>query len=263
MRLPHPYLTLGVVRDYCEGMKFYMVGGAVRDELLGVEPKDIDYAVELEPGDYSGTPSDSCTGPFDAMRQGLLAKGYKIFLEKPEFLTIRAKAGGLTTHASVVDFVLCRKDSASGDGRRPDFVEPGTIFDDLARRDFTVNAMARDLSTGELIDPHDGKMDLAYRSLRFVGDPMTRIREDGLRVMRALRFSVTKDFSLSSETLSAVHHEMAAEMLMKVSVERIREELEKMVSHDSLATINLLSHFGLLGKSIFRDGLRFMATLKK
>ena len=114
----------------------------------------------------------------------------------PEFLTIRAQVPAseakLLARTKVADFVLCRKDSASGDGRRPDSVEPGTVLDDLARRDFTMNAIARDVQTGEVLDPHGGREDIKWKTLRFVGDPMTRIREDGLRVLRGLRFMITK-----------------------------------------------------------------------
>src|SRR5688572_2507881 len=116
-------------------VKVFEVGGAVRDKLLGLRPKDIDFAVEA--------PS------FKAMHEFVSSTCSTIFLIKPEFLTIRAH------HATMgaVDFVLCRKDGAYSDGRRPDTVEPGTIFDDLARRDFTINAMAFD-EEGNLIDPH-------------------------------------------------------------------------------------------------------------
>src|SRR5687768_11467708 len=103
-------------------IRFFRVGGCVRDELLGIESKDIDFAVEAD--------------SFEAMRDAVHARCSKVFLETPEFLTIR----GLDPDIGAVDFVLCRKDGPTKDGRRPEFVEPGTILDDLARRDFTVNA---------------------------------------------------------------------------------------------------------------------------
>jgi len=121
----------------------FEVGGCLRDEFKGIPSKDVDFAVEA--------PS------FEAMRDELIEDGFEIFEERPEFFTIRAKVpkgNPLEDRTRVADFVMCRKDGPSSDGRRPDFVEPGTIFDDLARRDFTVNAIARNAITGEIIDPH-------------------------------------------------------------------------------------------------------------
>ena len=111
-------------------MHIYQVGGSLRDECLGRPCKDFDFSVEA--------PS------YEAMREHLVQDGYTIFLEKPEYLTIRARfPKGHPQERVCADFVLCRKDGFYSDGRRPDTVEPGTIYDDLARRDFTMNAMAR------------------------------------------------------------------------------------------------------------------------
>jgi tRNA nucleotidyltransferase/poly(A) polymerase len=90
---------------------------------------------------------------------------------------------------------------------------------------------------------------------------MVRIKEDGLRVVRALRFTVTKGFTLTDHL--AVKSDVAAEMLDKVSRERVREELEKMFKHDTLATLDLLQQFPKLLPVMFKDGLRLSATLKK
>lgn len=234
-------------------MKIYEVGGAVRDELMNRESRDIDYAVEI--------------GSFDELQMALKDMGFTFYMVKPEFFTIRAMApigSKFCSKYSIVDFVMCRKDGPSTDGRRPDFVEPGTILDDLARRDFTINAIARDTDTNELIDPHNGKADLAARILRFVGDPMKRISEDGLRVLRALRFLVTLELSAHPDTLSAITSQLAVSMLASVSVERIREELEKMFYYSTFASIYALSNMpAALREAIFRDGLRLFPTLKR
>jgi tRNA nucleotidyltransferase (CCA-adding enzyme) len=166
--------------------RFFQVGGSVRDKLLGVKSKDIDYAVECE--------------SFDAMREAILAKGGKIFVETPQYFTIRANVPVL----GATDYVLCRKDGAYSDGRRPDSVEVGTIFDDLARRDFTVNAIAIDTETGALIDPHGGAQDLTARVLRCVGNPVDRFNEDRLRIFRAARFSLTKGLTVHLDTFFAI-----------------------------------------------------------
>jgi tRNA nucleotidyltransferase/poly(A) polymerase len=172
-------------------VRFFRVGGCVRDGFLGIKTKDIDFAVEA--------PS------FEAMAEAVEARCTRVFVDTDgnyigqQFFTIR----GIEPELGAVDFVLCRKDGPSSDGRRPDFVEPGTILDDLARRDFTVNAMAL-TDDGTLLDPHGGMVDLEARRLRFVGTPEDRLREDTLRAFRALRFAVTKSFSMSEDTILAL-----------------------------------------------------------
>lgn len=207
-------------------IKFYKVGGAVRDLVMGLQPKDIDYAVEA--------PS------FAAMRAEILALGGQIFLETEPMCTIRAKVPDL----GACDYVLCRKESGYTDGRHPDFVTVGTIFDDLARRDFTMNAMAIDMTdTGGLIDPFGGREDICANLLRCVGDPIQRFTEDKLRIFRALRFAICKDMVIDKQTSDAMfllgHHENYGGF-DAVSTERIREELFKMFSHDSYTSFNLL-----------------------
>jgi tRNA nucleotidyltransferase/poly(A) polymerase len=233
-------------------IKLFEVGGAVRDELMGLQSKDVDFAVEA--------PS------FGAMKAHLLSEGFKIFVEKEEFVTIRAavpQGHKLRERTRDADFVLCRKDGPTADGRRPEFVEAGTLADDLARRDFTMNAIARDPFTGAIIDPHGGVEDIKARTLRFVGDPMERIREDGLRVLRGLRFNITKRLRVDPTTLDALHSPEAADMLSCVSIERVREEIEKMFAFDTKQALILFSCLPTLTvEAIFRGGLRLSATLK-
>lgn len=239
--------------------QFAEVGGAVRDKFLGLDSKDVDFVAV--PTQQFDTADDA----FNALVAHLKETGFKVFLETPQFFTVRAQVpdgNPLKERTNVADFVLARKDGPSSDGRRPDFVLPGTLMDDLTRRDFTVNAMA--ILDGELIDPFGGREDLNSNLLRFVGDPRDRIAEDGLRVMRALRFSVTKGFDIDTDTWDAVNSDFAAEMLMKVSVERIREELEKMFFADTVSSMETLADIRRnLKKAIFRDGLRLMPTLKQ
>lgn len=234
-------------------MKFYEVGGAVRDHLMGITSKDVDFAVEVE--------------SFAVMKSELQKRGFTIYLASPEYLTVRAQVPkdiALFGRAKVADFVMCRKDGPTKDGRRPEYVEPGTIFDDLARRDFTINAVARDVETGAIIDPHGGVDDIKSRTLRFVGDPSQRISEDGLRVLRGFRFFVTKRLEVDISTYKALESDLAADMLMKVSIERVREELERMFEYDTLSSLRVLSKLPLkIRMSIFRDGLRLAPTLKQ
>ncbi|QGT54454.1 CCA tRNA nucleotidyltransferase [Synechococcus phage B3] len=241
--------------------QFAEVGGAVRDKFLGVESKDVDFvAIAENPENF-----ESAEQAFAALVGFIKESGFKVFLETPQFFTVRAQVPDnhpLKQRTNVADFVLARKDGPSSDGRRPDFVLPGTLFDDLQRRDFTVNAMA--ILNGELIDPFGGCQDLKDKILDFVGDSRERIAEDGLRVMRALRFHITKGFDFDSFVWDELNTEFAAEMLMKVSVERIREELDKMFLLDTLSSIKLIQDLEeSVQKAIFRDGLRLAPTLKK
>jgi tRNA nucleotidyltransferase (CCA-adding enzyme) len=238
-------------------MEFYEVGGCVRDELLGVKSKDIDFTVVLEPvaGD-----------PFRAMVNRLKMMGFEVFLESPEFLTVRAKfpkTGSLSARPErggmTADFVLARKESDYTDGRRPDKVEPGTLMDDLKRRDFTMNAIAKD-KDGNLIDPFNGVQDIERRIIRAVGDPNERFTEDALRIVRALRFSVTKGFDIDHETEDAMwrlRHTVAG-----VSAERVREELTKMFNADPMKTIQVLREMDIL-PIIFGMGINFQPTMKQ
>jgi len=226
--------------------KFYIVGGYVRDKLLGVKSKDIDYSVEA--------------GSFDAMRQAILDRGGEIFLETPEYFTIRARV----PEVGAADFVLCRKDGQYGDHRRPDKVEMGTLYDDLARRDFTMNAIAIDEETGEYVDPFYGQTDIQMGVIRCVGQAEDRFREDALRLLRAVRFSFTKHMGFHEDVLFALKNQALLDLLDFVSVERIREELLKtMRGGGTLEVLKFLQRYHQLRDKIFQRGLWLMPTLKE
>jgi tRNA nucleotidyltransferase/poly(A) polymerase len=241
-----------------ESFQFFEVGGCVRDSLLGIQSKDVDFSVVAPPGVFSDAAS-----AFEALEAHLGQEGFKVFESRPEFLTIRAQVplgNPLRDRTNVADFVLARKDGPSSDGRRPDFVLPGSLKDDIFRRDLTVNALARDIQ-GNLIDLVGGVSDLESGLIRFVGNPVERISEDGLRVMRVFRFHITKGFNVEEQTWEACESEFGAEMLSKVSAERIREELNKMFRADTLRSLNLLGSLPVSAQeAIFRDGLRLDST---
>jgi len=205
-------------------IKFYQVGGSVRDELMGLKSNDIDYAVEA--------PS------FEHMRQAIIDRGGEIFLETPKYFTIRAKVPQL----GCTDYVLCRKDGSYSDGRRPDEVCAGTLLDDLSRRDFTINAIAKG-EDGEIFDPFGGQIDIQRRIIRCVGDTKERFKEDSLRLVRAFRFAMTKNFSISGDIRECLRCGYILSGLKNVSAERIREELTKCFAHDSLGTLRLFHSF--------------------
>lgn len=232
-------------------IKFYQVGGCVRDRRRGIDkPKDIDFAVVA--------PS------YDVMLSAVEARCSKVFRDNDgapigaKFFTVR----GIDPEFGAVDFVLARKDGPSLDGRHPEFVEPGTIFDDLARRDFTVNAMAEDAETGALIDPHRGAVDLAAGMLRFVGNPTERLREDALRAFRGVRFQITKGLTLDHVAAAAIRG-LYADEFDAVSTERIREELHKCFAHDTARALrSLMMEFPNLLSLALERGLWLKPTVE-
>lgn len=224
-------------------IKLYKVGGCIRDQFLGVKSKDIDYSVEA--------PS------YDAMRDYIASNG-KIFLESPEYLTIRAKVNG-----DDADFVLCRKEGDYTDGRRPDKVEAGDIYDDLARRDFTMNAIAFDIQTQEFIDPHNGMDHINNRLIKCVGEAEERFTEDSLRILRAIRFHITKGFTLADSIIDCLHSYDIVGGLVNVSQERIREEINKCFRADTWQTMVMMEEFPLIRDAVFmKNNMWLEATFK-
>lgn len=218
----------------------FIVGGTLRDKLLGLEPKDVDFLM-LAPS-------------FQAMKDCLVAEGAKIFVEKPEFLTIRCKHPKL----GAADFTCGRKDGTYTDGRRPDSVEVTTdILEDLSRRDFRMNAMAQNVETGTIIDPFDGRKDIEDKMIRSVGVAEMRLREDRLRAFRAMRFAITKQFGISGSVMSAIRF-LIPEDFAATSTERIREELAKALRADPRETCHLIfSELEVLGQVILQRGIWF------
>jgi tRNA nucleotidyltransferase/poly(A) polymerase len=213
--------------------KLYEVGGAVRDSIIGVVSKDIDYTVVIE--DITLSPSIA----FEWFIDDIKTQGYDIFLISPSVFTVRAKFP--KTHkftGLVADFVLARKESGHQQGtRQPETCVLGTLLDDLTRRDFTVNAIARCIETGEIIDPFNGTHDIYHKVLNCPIDATTSFNDDPLRMLRAIRFAVTKKFTMSHEILEAIAACNVHRFQETVSVERIYEELNKMFTYDTLQTL--------------------------
>ena len=210
--------------------RIFEVGGSIRDRLLGIKPHDIDFCVE--------------TDSFESMRNIILNLGGKVFLETPEHFTIRANVPQLGS----ADYVLCRLEGPYSDGRHPDWVKVGNLNDDLARRDFTMNAIAEDVITREQFDPHNGWSDIDARLVRCVGNPYARFNEDALRVIRALRFAVTKECRIEENTSIAAYNFVhdSPHKFKATSTPRIREEVLKMFTFNSFRSYDLLKDFGLL-----------------
>lgn len=224
----------------------YLVGGAVRDEILGVKPKDLDFVV-LAPS-------------FEAMEVALVADGAQIFVRKPEYVTIRCKH----PKHGVADFACGRKESDYTDGRHPDAVViTQNLVEDLARRDFTIGAMAKGTVKGELVDPFNGRNDIAEKLVRCVGDPIERFKEDKLRLFRAIRFAVQKGFTIESKTADAIHFFATADF-ENVSTERIVTELTGMFVVNDIRSFDFLfTRFPNLGSILISRGIWFEPTIRQ
>ena len=187
------------------GHEAYLVGGCVRDLLRGVEPHDWDICTSALPEE-----TERCFADRRVIETGL-KHGTVTVLEEGEPYEI-------TTY---------RTEGPYSDSRRPDFVRfvPG-LEEDLARRDFTMNAIAMDLQ-GNLRDPYGGVDDIKAGLIRCVGEPGHRFQEDGLRVMRALRFAAVFGYEIEEQTAETVHENRA--MLDRVAEERINVELRKLL----------------------------------
>lgn len=244
-------------------MEFYEVGGCIRDEIMGYESKDIDFTVVME--DYNIRDAKMLgISLFDLMVTALKDAGFKVFLETPQFLTVRAQFPKNHKYSRLTaDFVLARKEGEYTDGRRPDVVEPGTLEDDLARRDFTMNAIAK-AEDGTIIDPFGGKKDIYLGLIRCVGDPMDRFTEDALRAVRALRFSVTKDMKIAQDVRFAMESQGVIHAIEnKISDERIDIELKKMFAFDTVKSVVALNRFPALTRAMFSGRVSLTSTMKQ
>jgi tRNA nucleotidyltransferase (CCA-adding enzyme) len=200
------------VREVCRvltaaGFVAVAVGGAVRDAMLGRDPGDWDVATSAHPQDVLK----------------LFRHTIPTGLQHGTVTVVTGK--GAHTHVEVTTF---RGEGAYTDARRPDHVVFGVpLVEDLARRDLTVNAMAYDPENNVLIDPFGGQADVAAKTLRAVGDPVERFTEDGLRVMRAVRFAAQLEFAIDPATEAGIVPALPS--LAKVSRERVCEELRKIL----------------------------------
>jgi tRNA nucleotidyltransferase (CCA-adding enzyme) len=203
-----------------------VVGGAVRDELLGRTHSDWDLATRLLP---------------QAVMARARAAGLKVIPTGLQHGTVTVLLEGRP-----VEVTTFRSDGDYLDGRRPESVRLGvTLTEDLSRRDFTINAMALPVGGGDLVDPFGGQADLTARLIRAVGDPLQRFAEDGLRPLRACRFAAQLGFEVEAATLAAIP--LRLEVARKVSVERVFTELDKLLQGTEPGRgLTLLAECGLL-----------------
>jgi len=216
----------------------YIVGGCVRDLIISKtkelkrNPKDWDIATIAKPEQIQKLFPDS--------------------VYENEFGTVLIKTGSESPNLKIIEVTTLRKEGKYSDKRHPDKIEfAETIEEDLSRRDFTVNAMAIKIKGAQhaLIDPFNGQKDLENKLIRTVGDAKERFSEDGLRLMRAIRFACELNFQIESQTLEAIKKN--ASLLSFISKERVHDELIKIINSSEAAKgILLLQETGLLKQII-------------
>jgi poly(A) polymerase len=234
---------------------FYEVGGKVRDEILGLQSKDVDYVAV--PSDELRKDISSAHTMFSILETYLKEEYFEIFLVTPDCFTIRAKFPKGHKYQGVADFVMARKEIGYIPGTRTPMVVPGSLYNDLERRDFTLNALAKD-ENGEIVDFFEGIKDLKDGILRTPLPTEATFNDDPLRILRAIRFSITKGFTIPepmSLTIEVYDYETKMGV---VSTERIREELFKCFKHDTLKTLEMLSRFPRLKEYVFNKNILWL-----
>ncbi|MFA5942365.1 MAG: HD domain-containing protein [Candidatus Paceibacterota bacterium] len=208
------------------GFESYLVGGCVRDLIMDREPKDWDITTNAAPEQIQGLFPDS-------------------FYEN-DFGTVGVKTNSEDPRLAIVEITPYRTESGYSDKRRPDKVEFGTsLLEDLARRDFTINAIALDDSQGHIVDPYEGQKDIKDKMLRAVGTPSERFNEDALRMLRAVRLVAELDFGIDGNTAMAISEN--SKHLSHVSCERIRDELVRiLMSSQPMNALILAEKLGIL-----------------
>ena len=219
---------MSVISEY--GATSYVVGGCVRDSIIGREPHDWDIC----------TPALACE-----LLVEFEEKGYKV-------IPTGLQHGTITVHLNGNNYEITtfRRDGEYSDGRHPDSVEfTSDLIYDLERRDFTINAMAYNLEEG-LVDPFNGYRDIKDKIIRCVDNPDDRFREDGLRILRALRFSVQLGFKIELFTKHAMIDNR--QLLNKISFERINSEFVKIIesSNSHCARMQLLEFEDILAEFV-------------
>lgn len=207
------------------GYEAYLVGGAVRDILMGKNPSDYDVATNAEPQEVT-----------------------RIF---KKVIPTGIAHGTVTVHfmKNEIEVTTFRTESDYSDGRHPDNVAfTRNLNEDLSRRDFTMNAIAASLKDGKITDPYDGQKDIKNKIIRTVGNPYERFLEDGLRPIRAIRFSAKLNFKIESETLKSISAPEIIEKTKTISLERFRDELLKLMQAEKPSEgLKIMEKTGILG----------------
>ena len=191
------------------GFDAYLVGGCVRDLLIGRSPKDWDLTTNATP-------------------EEIISLFPETFYEN-DFGTVGVVTDANDESLKIIEITPYRKEGKYSDHRRPDSVEWGkTIEEDLERRDFTINAIGYNLKENTAIDPWNGSGDIEEKIIKTVGKPTDRFEEDGLRIMRAIRLFAELQFAIDYDTMTAITEK--APLLSKISAERVRDEFIRIIA---------------------------------
>ena len=206
---------------YDAGFEAYLVGGCVRDWIRGEQVKDYDVATSAKPENIE-----------------------KLF---PKVIEVGRAFGVMKVVAEngrQIEVATFRKESNYEDHRHPTQVEFSNVLEDASRRDFTVNALYYDFKTAQILDSFDGLNDIKNKVIRAIGDPEARFSEDALRLIRAVRFASRFGFTIESKTETAI--QKLSSLISKVSVERVRDEVERILpSNRAREAVVLLHHLKL------------------
>jgi poly(A) polymerase len=235
--MPPPPATTIVQTLRQGGFQAYLVGGCVRDLLLGREPKDYDVATNATPAQVMDTfPETYAVG----------AQFGVVLVPVPDRDVVGVDQEKLSSKSHAVEVATFRSDIGYSDGRHPDEVRFSLDpREDVARRDFTINGMLLDPVSGEVLDFVGGRKDLQAGIIRTIGDPEQRFSEDKLRMLRAVRFAARFEYSIEPATFVAM--QKLAEEIQVVSRERVRDELTRMLTEGhARRAVLLLDESGLL-----------------
>ncbi|MEQ9408379.1 MAG: CCA tRNA nucleotidyltransferase [Fuerstiella sp.] len=219
--------ALQVVRELRNaGFEALWAGGCVRDDLLGITPDDYDVATSATP--------EQVTHLFGRKKTVPVGASFGVIMVL-----------GPSRECGQVEVATFRSDGQYVDGRRPTAVTFSSPEEDAQRRDFTINGMFFDPIATEVIDYVGGRADLSAGIVRAIGDASARFTEDKLRMLRAVRFAATYEFLLADSTADAIRSLSA--QIMQVSIERIAQELRRMLAHRTRAvSVRMLAEVGLL-----------------
>lgn len=238
-------LTIELLRSLIKDTEFenksFIAGGYVRDEILGKPSKDIDIVVELPSGGIAF--ADFITKKLNIFKKGSNPTIFPTF-GTAKFNLRGIKYKGVDLSDQDIECVMTRKEQYHEKNRKPD-VSPGTLKDDVERRDFTVNSLLKNLSTGEIVDLTGmGREDIKKGIIRTPLDPDIIFKDDPLRILRAIRFSCKYNWKLPRFMLMAIKKN--APMIQYISKERIQDELNKiMISPNPVRGIRLIQWSGL------------------
>jgi len=233
IRINQPFAVPAEVRNvlttlYDAGFEAYLVGGCVRDWIRGDTIKDYDVATSAKPEDIE-----------------------KLFPKTVEVGRAFGVMKVIAENGRHIEVATFRKESDYQDHRHPGKVEFSSVMEDASRRDFTVNCFYYDLKTGQVLDFFDGLTDLKSKVIRAIGVPEDRFTEDALRLMRAVRFASRFGFTIEPQTEVAI--QKLSSLITKVSIERVRDEVERILSGPNAREAVVMLHHLKLFESIFPE----------